>query len=60
MELIAMTVRNAHDKGIHVGICGELASDIQMLGFFKEIGIDELSVAPSRLLEIKMNLLGED
>ena len=60
MELIAMTVRNAHDKGIHVGICGELASDIQMMGFFKEIGIDELSVTPSRLLEIKMNLLGEE
>ena len=60
MELIAMTVRNAHDKGIHVGICGELASDIEMMGFFREIGIDELSVAPSKLLEIKMNLLGEE
>lgn len=60
MELIAMTVRNAHDKGIHVGICGELASDPEMMGFFKEIGIDELSVTPSRLLEIKMNLLGEE
>ena len=60
MELIAMTVRNAHDKGIHVGICGELASDIEMMGFFREICIDELSVAPSKLLEIKMNLLGEE
>ncbi|MCR4789137.1 MAG: phosphoenolpyruvate--protein phosphotransferase [Lachnospiraceae bacterium] len=58
-ELIRMTVENAHKCGIKVGICGELASDENMTGFFKEICIDELSVSPSRLLRVKLDLLGD-
>ncbi|MCR4849892.1 MAG: phosphoenolpyruvate--protein phosphotransferase [Lachnospiraceae bacterium] len=59
-QLIAMTVKNAHKEGIPVGICGELASDPAMTEFFKETGIDELSVAPSRLLKTKLDLIKEE
>ena len=52
-RLMEQTVRNAHLKGIPVGICGELAADTALTPLFCQMGIDELSVSPSRIAEIQ-------
>jgi phosphotransferase system enzyme I (PtsI) len=53
VRLLDHTVRAGNQAGIHVGICGEFASN--PLGAFLLIGMgaDSLSVAPSSLAEIK-------
>ena len=53
LELIAMTVKNAHKAGIWVGICGELAADVNLTGEFLAMGIDELSVSPRNILAVR-------
>lgn len=53
LKLIQMTVENAHKKGIWAGICGELASDPVLTGTFLDMGIDELSVSPNYVLELR-------
>ena len=62
IRMIEMTVKNAHDAGIWVGICGELGADSSMTETFLRMGVDELSVAPPKVLplrkkvrEIKLN-----
>ncbi|MBE6541761.1 MAG: phosphoenolpyruvate--protein phosphotransferase [Ruminococcaceae bacterium] len=46
----------AHKKGIWIGICGELGSDLSLLPTFLAIGIDELSVPPSSILPLRAEL----
>lgn len=53
LRLIEMTVKNAHEAGIWVGICGELASDETLTERFLELGVDELSVPPSAVLRLR-------
>ena len=53
LRLIEMTARNAHEKGIWVGICGELGADESLTEEFIRMGIDELSVSPSKLLSLR-------
>lgn len=53
LRLIEMAVKNAHKAGIHVGICGELASDMLLVERFLEWGVDELSVVPSDVLKLR-------
>lgn len=53
LRLIKLTAENAHKNGIWVGICGELAADTTMTETFLELGIDELSVAPAMVLELR-------
>lgn len=52
-RLIEMTVKNAHEAGIWVGICGELAADETLTERFLELGVDELSVPPSAVLRLR-------
>lgn len=49
LALIRMTVKNAHSRGIPVGICGELAADRNLTQTWISLGIDSLSVSPSLL-----------
>lgn len=58
MELIRMTIKNAHLEGITVGICGELGADESLTKTFATMGIDELSVMPARVLNIRKELHG--
>ena len=58
LRLMRMTVENAHKAGIRVGICGELGADITLTDTFMEMGIDELSVAPSQVLAVKQAIIG--
>ena len=57
LRLIRMTVENGHKEGIWVGICGELAGDMELTDLFMEMGVDELSVAPTRVLALKKKIL---
>lgn len=53
LRLVEMTVKNAHSAGISVGICGELAGDLSLTRRFLEMGVDELSVSPAHILELR-------
>ena len=57
LRLIAMAAENAHENGIWIGICGELAADRALTARFLEMEIDELSVAPAMILPLKAHLL---
>ena len=48
-----MVCDNAHKNGIWVGICGELAADLQLTQVFLAIGVDELSVTPRAVLQVR-------
>ena len=56
LKLIEMSVNNAHSHGKLVCLCGELASDISFIRKAAEIGIDELSVSLSALLNVRSEL----
>ncbi len=53
MRMIKMTVDAAHEAGIWVRICGELAADSSLTETFLKMGIDELSVSPRAILPIR-------
>lgn len=53
LRLIELTVKNGHEAGIWVGICGELAADEMLTERFLELGVDELSVPPSAVLRLR-------
>ncbi len=57
LRLIRTTVENAHRAGIWVGICGELAADPVLTQTFCDMGVDELSMTPGSILEIKAAIL---
>ena len=56
IRLIEMTVNNAHKKGIWVGVCGELAADEGFTHELIRMGVDEISVAPSSVLNIRARI----
>ena len=53
LAAIRMVVENAHKSGIWAGICGELAADTTLTEEFLCMGVDELSVSPSRILAVR-------
>lgn len=57
LRLIAMAADNAHQNGIWIGICGELAADRALTERFLAMEIDELSVAPTMVLPLKAHIL---
>ena len=56
LRLIKMTAENAHSAGIWIGICGELAGDITLTEEFLRMGIDELSISPEEILELRQRI----
>lgn len=56
IKLIEMTVKNAHDNDIWVGICGELAADEGFTHELIRMGIDEISVTPSSILMLRARI----
>ena len=56
LRMIRMTIENGHKHGCRVGICGELGADLTLTKTFIEMGIDELSVAPSFVLPVRRNI----
>ena len=53
LRMIDMTVANAKKHGIWTSICGESAADAELLRFYLAMGVEELSVAPSSVLELR-------
>ncbi len=53
LRLLKLVADNAHKNGIWVGICGELAADLELTETFLAIGIDELSVSPRAVLPLR-------
>ena len=53
LEMIRMVAQNAHAEGIWASICGELGADLELTEQFLQMGIDELSVSPGRILPIR-------
>ncbi|MCR5098177.1 MAG: phosphoenolpyruvate--protein phosphotransferase [Lachnospiraceae bacterium] len=53
LKAIRTTVENGHKGGAWVGICGELGADTSLTEEFLRMGVDELSVSPSRVLAVR-------
>jgi len=58
LRALKMAADAAHAAGIWIGVCGELAADVDMLSTFLAIGVDELSVTPSAVLPLRMAIRG--
>lgn len=56
LRLIEKVANSAHNAGIPVGICGELAADEELAEYFIGIGIDELSVSPKKILPLRKRI----
>ena len=56
LRAIETVVRSAHQENCRVGICGELAADETLTEFFLRAGVDELSVAPGRILPLRAHI----
>ena len=53
LKLIKLTIDNAHKNNIKVSICGEMGADVLNALVLIGLGIDEISLSPIKLLEIK-------
>ncbi|OOB79277.1 MAG: phosphoenolpyruvate--protein phosphotransferase [Epulopiscium sp. Nuni2H_MBin001] len=53
LRAIKKVAEDAHNAGIWIGICGEAGADTRLTGFFAAVGIDELSVSPGSVLEVR-------
>lgn len=53
LKLIAMVITYCHEKQKTVSLCGELASEPKLIPLLVGLGLDELSVNLSNVLEVK-------
>jgi phosphoenolpyruvate-protein phosphotransferase len=53
LRLIAQTTKAAHNAGIWVGVCGEMAGDPDAIPLLVGLGIDELSMSPGLIPHAK-------
>jgi phosphotransferase system enzyme I (PtsI) len=53
IRLIQMTVDAAHSRGLWVGVCGEMASDILLTPLLLGLGVDELSASANAVPRVK-------
>ena len=47
------SIETAHKYGKEIGICGELAKDPKILPFLVALHIDEISIAPTYVLQTR-------
>ena len=57
LELIRLTIENAHRAGIKAGICGEMAADTRLTQTLISFGADSLSVSPSFILPLRKTII---
>ncbi len=53
LRAVKLAADAAHQAGIWIGVCGELAADPALVPTFLALGIDELSVAPGAVLPLR-------
>jgi phosphotransferase system enzyme I (PtsI) len=53
LRLLAMAAKAAHDHGIWIGVCGEMASEIHLTPLLLGLGMDELSVVTAAVPRVK-------
>ncbi len=53
LRMIKYVVDSAHENGKWVGVCGELGGDFELLEYFMSIGLDEVSIAPAKVLKMR-------
>lgn len=60
LQLIQTVVKAGHRAGILVGICGELGGDFTLTRKFLEMGVDELSVNPGVICDLRQHVRNMD
>lgn len=58
LRMIARVVEAAHGAGRWVGVCGNLAADAAACAILVGLGVDELSVSPPSVPELKSRIRG--
>lgn len=53
LRFIKMIIESGHKEGIPVGMCGEMAGDPLSTVLLLGLGLDEFSMSPAALLEVK-------
>ncbi|MDE2028147.1 MAG: phosphoenolpyruvate--protein phosphotransferase [Candidatus Omnitrophica bacterium] len=53
LKMIQKTIDAGHNEGIHVALCGEMASDPLLAFLLVGMGIDELSMSAASILGVK-------
>lgn len=56
LRAVRMAAQAAQAAGIPIGICGELAAEVDMLSDFLDMGITELSMSPAAVLPLRAAL----
>lgn len=56
MRMLKMIADNGHKGGCWVGICGELAANLDLTEEFLKMGYDELSVSPTFILPLRQRI----
>ncbi len=56
MKMLRIVANNVHLEGKRISVTGDLAADTSLTEYFLEIGIDELSVAPDQVLNLRKRI----
>lgn len=60
LRLIKMVIDAAHAQGIHVGMCGEMASNSEYTKLLLGLGLDEFSMVPASIPYVKQAVRNVD
>ena len=60
LKLIALSVDAAHQAGIPISLCGEIAGDPRFTALLLGMGVRDLSMSPGSLLSVKQRLMALD
>lgn len=60
LQLIRMTIEAGDAAGISVSMCGEMASDKRYTPLLLGLGLNEFSMHPASVLEVKRTIMGAD
>jgi len=57
LNLVSQIIRSANKAGKPIALCGEMAGDVQLTRLLLGFGLRQFSMHPSRLLEVKQQVL---
>ena len=58
LRLVKMTIDGAHSNGKWVGMCGEMAGDINAVPILLGLGLDEFSMSATSILKTRKIIRG--